>query len=160
VQVAQQSFYVPDANNGSHNNVVTFTDPGFNSVDKVVFSLTNSGGYYYYYNYAYQWIDNISLPNTVAQSRDVNVLANDSDIDGGSYLSVGSFSGFSAHGAAISLNADGTLHYDPTVSAELQALSQGTNVYDSFTYQAQDEFGALSNQATVGINVVGVAHTI
>ncbi len=163
VQVAQQSFYVPDAyNDGNHNNVVTFTDPGFSSVDKVVFSLSNtaSNNYYYYYNYAYQWIDNIALPNTVAQSRDVNVLANDSDIDGGSYLSVGSFSGFSAHGAAISLNADGTLRYDPTVSAELQALSQGTNVYDSFTYQAQDEFGALSNLATVGINVVGVAHTV
>ena len=161
VQVAQQSFYVPDAYYGTHNNVVTFTDPGFNSVDKVVFSLTtNGGGNYYGYDVAYQWIDNIALPNTVAQSRDVNVLANDSDIDGGSYLSVGSFSGFSAHGAAISLNADGTLRYDPTVSAELQALSQGTNVYDSFTYQAQDEFGALSNYATVGINVVGVAHTV
>jgi VCBS repeat-containing protein len=151
VQVAQQSFNVPNANHGSHNNVVTFTDPGFNSVDKVVFSLTNSGGYYH----AYQYIDNIALPNTVAQSIDINVLANDTDVDSGAHLSVHSFSGFSAHGAAISLNANGTLHYDPTVSVELQALSQGTHVYDSFTYQAQDQFGALSNQASVGINVTG-----
>jgi VCBS repeat-containing protein len=160
VQVAQQSFSVPDANYGTHNNVLTFTDPGFGSVDKVVFSLTNSSAYnnYYYYSNAYQWIDNIALPNTVAQARDVNVLANDSDIDNGAHLSVGSFALYSAHGAAISLNSDGTLHYDPTVSAELQALSQGTDVYDSFTYQAQDELGALSNTATVSIHVVGVAH--
>ena len=123
-----------------------------------VSSPTNNNSNNYYYNYAYQFIDNIELPNTVAQSRDVNVLANDSDIDNGAHLSVGSFSGFSAHGAAISLNADGTLHYNPLVSAELQALSQGTDVYDSFTYQAQDEFGAMSNTATVGIHVVGVAH--
>jgi VCBS repeat-containing protein len=154
VQVAQQSFYVPDASHGSHNNVVTFTDPGFNAVDKVVFSLANSGDYYH----AYQYIDNIALPKTVAQSSDINVLANDTDVDSGAHLSIATFSAFSAHGAAISLNANGTLHYDPTVSAGLQALSQGTNVYDSFTYQAQDQFGALSNQATVGIHVVGVAH--
>jgi hypothetical protein len=171
VQVAQQSFYAPDASNGSFNNLVTFTGPGFSSVDKVVFSLTKSNSNsgvkdsgYYYYNTAYQLIDNIGLsntvtqPNTVAQSIDINVLANDTDVDSGAHLSVGSFSGFSAHGAAISLNANGTLHYNPTGSAELQALSQGTDVHDSFTYQAQDQFGTLSNQATVDIQVVGVAH--
>ncbi len=163
VQVAQQSFTVPDANYGSHNNVVTFTDAGFGSVDTVVFSLsvdnTNNGYYYnYYYNNAYQWIDNITTSNTVANVRDVNVLANDSDVDNGAHLSVANFSGFSAHGATISLNADGTLRYDPTVSAELQAVSQGTNVYDTFTYQSLDEYGVLSNTATVSVTVVGVAH--
>jgi len=105
-----------------------------------------------------QWIDNIAQPNTVAPSIDINVLANDTDVDRGAHLSVSSFSGFSAHGAAITLNPDGTLHYDPTVSAELLALSHGTDVHDSFTYQAQDQFGTLSNQATVDIQVVGVAH--
>jgi large repetitive protein len=164
VQVAQQSFTVPDANYGNHNNVVTFTDAGFGSVDTVVFSLsvdnTNNGYYYNYYysNNAYQWIDNITTSNTVANARDVNVLANDSDMDNGAHLSVANFSGFSAHGAAISLNADGTLRYDPTASAELQAVSQGTNVYDTFTYQSQDEYGVLSNTATVSVTVVGVAH--
>ncbi|MBV5332174.1 hypothetical protein JZU54_01030, partial [bacterium] len=53
VQVAQQSFYVPDANYGTYNNTVTFTDLGFDAVDKVVFSLTNSAGYYS--SYVYQW---------------------------------------------------------------------------------------------------------
>jgi VCBS repeat-containing protein len=167
VQVAQQSFNVPDtANGGNHNNVVTFTDPGFSSVDKVVFSLTSNGNSHSYNhkNYNYMWIDNVGvnttavIAQTVLRTVDINVLANDTDVDSGAHLSVGSFSGFSAHGAAITLNPDGTLHYNPTGSAELQALSKGTDVYDSFTYQAQDQFGDLSNQATVSIHVVGVAH--
>jgi VCBS repeat-containing protein len=151
VQVASQSFNVPDiANGGSHTNTLTLTDPGFSAVDQVVFNL--SGGSQYY---LYQWIDNIVTPNTVTVARDVDVLFNDTDIDSGAHLSVANFSGFSAHGAAISLNANGTLHYDPTASAELQAVSQGTNVYDTFTYQSQDEYGVLSNTATVSVTVVG-----
>lgn len=149
VQVASQAFAVPESAYGAHNNTVGLTDPGFSAVDRVVFGL--SGPYY-----EYQWLDNITIPNTVAQARDVSVLLNDIDVDAGAHLSVASFSGFSAHGAAISLNANGTLHYDPTVSAELQAVHQGVNVYDTFTYQSQDEFGALSNLATVGVTVVGV----
>ena len=152
VQVASQSFAVPDVSSGaSHNNTLSLTDPGFSTVDQVVFNLSGATNYY-----IYQWLDNITTPNTVAQARDVNVLANDSDVDAGAILSVANFSGLSAHGAAISLNANGTLHYDPTASAELQAVSLGTNVYDSFTYQSQDEYGVLSNIATVNVTVVGV----
>lgn len=152
VKVAQQVVSVLDSSFGARNNTVTLTDPGFNSVDQVVFSLAGSS-----YYYLYQWLDNISVPNSVAKVSNVNVLANDTDKDSGAVLSIGSFSATSAHGAAISLNADGTLHYDPTISAELQAVSKGVSVQDSFTYQAQDQFGVLSNTATVEVTLVGIA---
>lgn len=162
VVVAQESFSVPDANyTGIRNNVVTLSDPDWSNVDQVVFSLSNYNynNYYYYYNYAYQWLDNVRTGYTADTEVNINVLANDSDLDnGGDILSVGAFSATSAYGATISLNADGTLHYDATNSAQLQAMDAGTSVYDTFTYQAMDEFGALGNVATVGITISGVAH--
>ncbi|MBV5332173.1 cadherin-like domain-containing protein, partial [bacterium] len=59
---------------------------------------------------------------------DVNALANDTDVDAGDTLSVASFSAVSAQGAAITINADGTLHYDPTHAANLQAMAVGESV--------------------------------
>ena len=177
-QVAQQSFNVPDANYYSqiHNNVVTFTDPGFGSVDMVEYALTaeNNGyayydyyyGYYYYsYSYAYQWIDNIqtgaasSGPMEGRVLAGIAVLANDTDDGPQGDLSIAQFSATSALGAAVTLNPDGTLNYDPTAVAAINALGAGESLVDSFTYVAQDAFGAVSNTATVTLDVQGVNDT-
>jgi VCBS repeat-containing protein len=163
VQIAQQSFYVPDALGTSRDNLVTFSEAGFHFVDKVVFSLANTAysgsNSFGQPNSISQYLDNITTQNTPLKARDIDVLANDTDVDTGAHLSLNSFSAFSELGAAITLNANGTLHYDPTVSSALQALGLGTEVYDRFIYQAQDELGAMSNQATVTVTLVGISVT-
>ena len=71
--------------------------------------------------------------NEDAAISNVNVLANDSDIDLGDVLNVVGvqgttlLTGTSARGAAISLNANGVLTYDPTKSTALQALKPERN---------------------------------
>jgi VCBS repeat-containing protein len=161
VQVAQESFNVLDAIYQTHNNLVTFSAPGFSSVDKVVFSLTNSGGGNSHYYYAYQIIDNVGVNATAVAAQtehrtaDINVLGNDTDADVGDTLSVASFAALSAQGAAVTLNTDGTLHYDPTHAAVLQALAAGETLTDTFTYTAQDQTGAHSNTATVSVVLHG-----
>ncbi|WP_238368650.1 cadherin-like domain-containing protein, partial [Mesobacterium pallidum] len=59
-----------------------------------------------------------------------DLLANDSDPDGGT-LAVSGVAATSTLGAALTLNLDGTITYDPTGSATLDALSQGDRVEDS-----------------------------
>jgi VCBS repeat-containing protein len=62
--------------------------------------------------------------------------------------------GLSAKGAAVTLNQDGSLSYDPSASAELQALARGHSVADTFTYRANDGQGGTAT-ATVTIMVTG-----
>jgi VCBS repeat-containing protein len=172
-QVAQTQVTVPSSDyygNSTRNNVVTLAGDAWQQVDKVVFSMTNTNtnnynyydyyNYYYYYNYTYQFIDNVKVRDTAASALDINVLANDFDVDAGALISVSSFSATSAHGAAISMNANGTLHYDPTASADLLAQADNGNVYDTFTYQTVDQYGAVSNVATVNITLVGTQEGI
>ncbi len=82
--------------------------------------------------------------------------------------------GFSLLGATLSVNADGTIAYDPTTSTTLQSLPQGVITNDSFQYTILDYSNAyagpnsrgstgteISNNwvkatATVSITVVGV----
>lgn len=82
-----------------------------------------------------------------------NLLDNDTDVDGDS-LSISSVSAVSARGASVSINAAGDVVYDPGASAELQALSRGQQVADTFTYVVTDPSGATST-ATVTITVDG-----
>ena len=93
------------------------------------------------------------------------VLANDSD-SAHNVLAVDQVNGSggtpplhttSAKGAAITMNADGSFTYDPTVSAALTALSNGQSTTDSFTYRATDAHGGTAT-ATVTITVAGRAH--
>ena len=165
VEVATQSFDVPNTYLGySHNNEVDLTAPGFSAVDRVEFDITASNNGNYYYGGLYQWIDNISVtgnaqaPTQAPPSLDVDVLAKSSDVDHGAILSVDSFDATSAYGATISLNVDGTLHYDPTHAAAINALLAGQTITDTFTYQVKDEHNALSSPATVSIIEHGVDH--
>jgi VCBS repeat-containing protein len=58
-------------------------------------------------------------------------------------------------GAVISLNDDGTLRYDPTGSAEIQALGEGQTATDTFQYTISDGHGGAS-YATVTVELFGV----
>ena len=83
-----------------------------------------------------------------------NLLANDSDPenDALTVLSAGTYT--TSHGARLAIGTDGSFTYDPTVSAELQALAQGASVVDSFDYTVSD--GKLSDTATLSVTVAGL----
>uniref|UniRef100_UPI0030C6A83F Ig-like domain-containing protein n=1 Tax=Aurantiacibacter hainanensis TaxID=3076114 RepID=UPI0030C6A83F len=80
------------------------------------------------------------------------LLANDSDIDGDT-LSIVSVT-TSTNGASIEINGDGTITYDPTGSATIQALNVGEYLVDSFTYSVSDGNGGIQT-ATVALEVEG-----
>lgn len=82
-----------------------------------------------------------------------SLTANDTDLDGDA-LSISSVSAVSARGASVSINAAGDVVYDPGSSTELQALSRGQQVTDTFTYVVTDASGATST-ATVTVTVDG-----
>ena len=94
---------------------------------------------------------------TSKQAVAINVLGNDKDADTGAVLNIdlASFPAFSAHGAALSINANGTVQFDPNASAQLQGLAPGATQTDTFTYRVRDQFGALSAPITVTITVTG-----
>ena len=164
VEVAHQTFDVPDIHYTSNrDNVVTFTDPGFGFVDRVEFVTTSENNDWQGGTETYQWIDNVvtgPAPITgPAEGRvltHIDVLGNDTDADAGAVLQVDSYSATSALGAAITLNADNTFNYDPTAVAAINALGAGEALDDTFTYRIRDEFGAVSNTATVSLHVQGL----
>ncbi|QDT80396.1 hypothetical protein Mal35_38670 [Gimesia maris] len=84
----------------------------------------------------------------------LDVLSNDSDPDGDDLtLDVTGLSGaFSTEGAAISLNPDNTVNYDP--SGLLDHLSEGQVVVDTFTYTVVDVKGGVS-VGTVQVTLTG-----
>jgi len=61
----------------------------------------------------------------------------------------------STRGATVTITAAGLMTYDPTTSAQLNALTIGQSLTDTFTYTIQDPNAAVST-ATVSITVVGV----
>ncbi|WP_298938655.1 VCBS domain-containing protein, partial [uncultured Ruegeria sp.] len=60
----------------------------------------------------------------------------------------------SAHDAALTLNTDGTISYNPTGAADVQALTVGQTLIDTFTYVTNDGHGGVS-VATVSLVVHG-----
>ncbi|WP_299776046.1 tandem-95 repeat protein, partial [uncultured Tateyamaria sp.] len=104
-------------------------------------------------------VDDVAQSSTpvtedVVTSIDIaTLLANDSDVDG-DVLTVTAVSAKSAHDAALTLNADGTISYDPTGAADVQALTVGQTLIDTFTYVTNDGNGGVST-ATVSVVVHG-----
>ncbi|KIC20046.1 hypothetical protein RA20_10790, partial [Leisingera sp. ANG-Vp] len=83
-----------------------------------------------------------------------DLLANDNDPDG-EPLVFSLSSATSENGAALTYDpATGTVFYDPTGAAAVQALNSGETLTDSFTYTVTDPHGA-SSEATVTIVVGG-----
>lgn len=119
---------------------------GWSSVDEVRFE---SG-------YDYMFMDNVRLSQGHGEddTADINVLANDYDVDTGDTITLTSFDATSAKGAAVSRNADGSLHYDSTGSAQLQGLNDGETLTDTFSYTITDTHGA-TDTATVSVTVHG-----
>ena len=62
--------------------------------------------------------------------------------------------GDSEYGATLAVNADGTIQYDPTGAALIQALDEGETLTDTFTYTITDQHGA-TDTATVSVVVQG-----
>ncbi len=87
----------------------------------------------------------------------IDVVANDYDPDGWiDPTTVTITTPPSYAGATATPNGDGTVTYDPTGSAALQALKPGESVTDTFGYKVKDNLGAISNEATVTVNIDGV----
>ncbi|MCA9248801.1 MAG: tandem-95 repeat protein, partial [Planctomycetales bacterium] len=72
----------------------------------------------------------------------------------GSDLNIGA-AAITAQGANVTVQSDGSFFYDPTSSDNLNALSVGETIEDTFTYTLSDEFG-FTDIATVTITVHGV----
>jgi uncharacterized repeat protein (TIGR01451 family) len=87
------------------------------------------------------------------------VLANDSDVRADTLHVVLSLSDtVSAHGARVTLAADGSFTYDPTArNCPLQGLAEGESVDDTFTYfvadddMSPDTAGALGTTVTIHV---------
>ena len=84
----------------------------------------------------------------------IDVLANDQDPDVGNTLTVKDVDAVSSKGAAVTLEADGTLTYNATPSETLNALAEGESASDTFRYTITDGHGG-SAFATVTVTVAG-----
>jgi VCBS repeat-containing protein len=99
-------------------------------------------------------VQSLTNEDTSVQIASATLLANDTDVDNGHVLNVGSVSATSALGAAVSIDGNGVITYDPTVSGILAALGENEFANDSFVYTAVDEYGA-SSQATASLRIAG-----
>ena len=91
--------------------------------------------------------DEVTLSSVVVS--DIDVLDNDTDSDTSDTLSIDSFDSTSTAGATITLNSNGTLHYDPTTST---TLTNGTVTSDSFTYTLTDGHTGVAVTGTVTVS--------
>ena len=83
---------------------------------------------------------------------DIPVLANDSDADGDTLHVDPASVDTTATKGSVSVNPDGTIHYDP--NGQFESLNQGQSATDTFTYKASDGFHN-SNPATVTVTITG-----
>ncbi len=87
------------------------------------------------------------------QTLTINVLGNDTDADGDT-LSIQSIDATSQEGATLTLNADGTIEYDPRLSNTLASLRTGNSLEDTFDYVVSDGNGGFDT-GTVTVTVDG-----
>ena len=127
------TYTVGDGNGGTDTATVTVTVTGLNDVPTA---------------------QNASFGTTEDAPLSGSLASRASDPDGTDVLDF-SAGNTSAQGAAVTLNANGTFTYDPTVSGTLQALLPGQSFADTFTYTVTDGSGETAG-ATVTINVSGV----
>ncbi|WP_323769353.1 cadherin-like domain-containing protein [Antarctobacter sp.] len=93
--------------------------------------------------------------NTAYTIDSADLLGNDTDPDGDP-LTISAVSATSDLGATVTLNPDGSVTYDPTTSATLEALDDGEILQDTFTYTISDGNGG-TDTATVTMTVSGVS---
>jgi len=102
----------------------------------------------------------VAMADTAALSEDGiltasgNVLANDSDVDAGAVLKVGTPGTYEGSYGTLVLAADGAYTYQlRNGDAKVQALAQGQTVVDSFSYGASD--GIASTASTLAFTITG-----
>lgn len=128
----------------------------WSSIDELRFYGANGDG-------SLDWIliDNLQVAlsggggsgTPTAQPVNIDVLANDTDVDAGDALKLLGFDDTSAMGAIITQNADGTLKYDPS-GMDLPALAPGETMTDTFDYAISDGHGGTS-VASVSVELLG-----
>lgn len=84
---------------------------------------------------------------------EADLLDNDSDAESDP-LSISAVDATSTLGAAVTLNPDGSLTYDPTGAATILALAEGDTLEDTFSYTLSDGTGG-TDTATVTVGVGG-----
>lgn len=82
---------------------------------------------------------------------DIDVLANDTDVDGSITVSA---LGPTTNGGTVSINPDGTIRYIP--GADAQALDDTESFTDTFTYTTTDALGGTTDGGTVTVTVTGL----
>ena len=83
-----------------------------------------------------------------------NVLANDSDVDQGTVLSVANAGVFAGQFGQLILNVDGSYTYAlDNASVGVQSLAEGQVVTETFAYQATD--GIASTPSTLTVTITG-----
>tara|TARA_Y100001933_G_scaffold265265_1_gene338741 strand:- start:956 stop:3265 length:2310 start_codon:yes stop_codon:yes gene_type:complete len=87
---------------------------------------------------------------------DINVLGNDYDPDGDLLITAG-VDVVSHLGVGLTVNADGTIAYDPT--GQFATLLTGQRVRDHFSYTVSDPFGN-TDTVRVFVNVTGAAEPV
>lgn len=98
--------------------------------------------------------DYIVDENSILSVPADGIVGNDTDVDGDS-LSAVPATITSNLSAEVTINADGSFQYDPTMVPSLQQMSDGQSVLDTFIYEVEDPSGARS-QTVVSITVTGI----
>jgi VCBS repeat-containing protein len=131
-------------------------DAAWSSIDELRFYGQTDDG-----SVDYLLLDNLQVvlaggggsSTPAAKAIDIDVLANDTDVDIGDDLELLSFDDTSAMGAIIKQNPDGTLKYDPT-GMDLPLLAPGETATDTFEYAISDGHGGTS-VASVSVELFG-----
>ena len=165
------------------NNTVNALLPGQTVTETFMYKVTNTAGGSAWSKLVITVQGTNDQPVAVADTGAVsedgtlsssgNVLSNDTDVDSGDTKTV-SKAGTSSANTAVATNstavnglsvtgtygnlvigADGTYQYTlRNADANVQALTVGQVVYDTFTYEVKDTYGA-TNTATLTITVTG-----
>jgi len=97
-------------------------------------------------------VDTAAVQEDLSVTATGNVLANDSDVDQGTVLTVANAGVFTGQFGQLTLNADGNYSYAlDNASLGVQSLAQGQTVTETFAYQATDGIIATPSMLTVTI---------
>ena len=99
-------------------------------------------------------VDTAAVQEDLSISASGNVLANDSDVDQGTILTVANAGVFVGQYGQLTLNADGSYTYAlDNASLGVQSLAEGQVVTETFAYQATD--GITSTPSTLTVTITG-----
>jgi VCBS repeat-containing protein len=97
--------------------------------------------------------DAAQVTEDLANSVKGNVLANDSDVDAGTVLTVASPGTMAGRYGTLALQADGSYVYSLNAdAANVQALAQGESVVEHFLYVATDGIAKVASTLDITVN--------